>query len=151
MHFRGLEVPTLGSPRDKIFRDYLAWEARVEAKKHEMLMYLVIGSSRVPAEKEREWGVAIKKSFESYASLLWGMEPKEVTEEEQEMLEYYEEVLKKSKVHIKLGHDGKLVATGVPGTKSEGKPEPILPKSMERVKPVPAPEKALAARRKSKL
>lgn len=114
LHFRGIEVPALGSPRDKIFRDYLGWEARKEAKKHELLMLLAMASPNIANENRRTWNTGVKKSFEAYVSLLWGAEPNETSEEDDKMVEFYEEVVKKSTVVMTKTKEG-LVATGVPG------------------------------------
>lgn len=112
---RGIEVPPLGSPRDRVFRDYLDYEARLEAKKHEMFAMATTSSrSHDNANDARKWSTAVKSVFNSFVSLLFGMEPDEKSQEEQELIEFYERVVKPSKVIITKDRKGKLTATGIP-------------------------------------
>jgi len=114
-----------------VFRDYLIWEARVEAKKHELMMLIALGSANIDNNgQRREWNSSVKKSFTSYVSLLWGSEPKDISQEDEQLMEFYEDVIKKSKVTVRKTDQG-LVATGVP----------ILPKSQRGTIKPEAPAK----------
>ena len=126
LHFRGIQVPALGSPRDVIFRDYLIFEAKKEAKKHEMMMMIAMASANIPQQAKAEWFTTVKKTYEAYVSYSWGIEPKAIKDEDQNLLDYYEKVIKKSKVKLVNTEEG-LVATGVPGFKSDPKAKKVAP------------------------
>ena len=116
LFFRGIEVPALGSPRDKTFRAFLMHEARVEVKKHEMAYLMALTSPEMrDVEFARTWAKQVRNTFNGYVSLLQGEEPEELTEEEGLMLDYYEKVIKKTRVEVTKKEDGKLVATGILG------------------------------------
>lgn len=108
---RGIQVPALGSPRDRVYRDYLVHEQRLEAKKQELALYIAIGSAPEGSDR-REWVGRTKKSFDSYVSLMWGIEPQDHSEEEKKLIEYYTKVVKKSKLLIRLKENGQAEAAG---------------------------------------
>lgn len=109
-----MEVPALGSPRDKIFRQYMLHEAGVEAKKHQMLLMLTIGSrSFSDPSSARSWQENCRRLFSQYANMLIGIEVSEEDLQEEQMLEFYEQMVKQSKPVIHRSKDGKLSVTGV--------------------------------------
>jgi hypothetical protein len=111
LHMRGIEVPALGSPRDRVYRDYLVHEQRLEAKRQELSLYTAIGSMPEGADR-REWIGKTKKSFDSYISLMWGVEPQEHSVEEKKLMDYYSKIVKKSKLLIRLKENGQAEAAG---------------------------------------
>lgn len=111
LHMRGLKVPPLGSPRDRIYRAYLVHEQRLEAKHHEMSLFMAVGLAPSIGDR-REWVAAAKRSFDSYAALLWGQEPQEHTEEEKKLLDYYTNFVKKSTLIVRKRPDGTIEAAG---------------------------------------
>lgn len=108
---RGIQVPALGSPRDRVYRDYLVHEQRLEAKKQELALYIAIGSAPAGVDR-REWISRTKKSFDAYVSLMWGMEPEEYSDDEKKLLNYYTKVVKKSQLLIRLKPNGQAEAAG---------------------------------------
>lgn len=108
---KGMQVPALGSPRDRVYRDYLVHEQRLEAKRQELSLYIAIGSMPEGADR-REWIGKTKKSFDSYISLMWGVEPQEHSEEEKKLMEYYTKIVKKSTLLIRLKENGQAEAAG---------------------------------------
>lgn len=121
MHFQGLEVPALGSPRDIIFRKYLTHKARTEAAKHKLMLLQTIGTPMFSSEEaSRKWSKKAGRIFDEYLSGLFGVpdiglkeEEREEAEQEQ-LLEFYNKVVKPSKVKLSRNGEGKLTATGLP-------------------------------------
>jgi hypothetical protein len=111
LHMRGIQVPALGSPRDRVYRDYLIHEQRLEAKKQELASYIALGSIPEGANK-REWATNIKRSFTSYVSLIWGVEPEDYSEDDRKMMDYYSKIVKKSKLLVRQRPDGQVEAAG---------------------------------------
>jgi len=117
LHFRGLEVPPLNSPRDVIFRKYLLREAKIEAKKQLLPLLTVIATPAIqdPGSKS-QWDRQAKKIFDEYVSLLCGEEISESDREEKELLEFYENHIKKSKPVLSGNSKfkGPLVLSNIP-------------------------------------
>lgn len=118
IHFRGLEVPPLGSTRDKIYRQYLMHEIRVEAKKRELELLITMATpSFSDANAKRAWDVQAKKAFNQYVLLMTGSEYNEKDNDEKAMLDYYENVIKTSKPVLKQIGKGQLGVIGLPDFK----------------------------------
>lgn len=115
LHLSGVKLPKLGTVKDRIYRDYLVKEAQLEAKKTEMVMLMALTNPTIqdPA-KHREWASAIKEIWTQYLSLLLNVEMPEHTKKEVEMLEYYQSVMKHSKLKLfKDKKTGKLQVSGI--------------------------------------
>ena len=107
--FQGLEVPSLGSPRDIVFRSYLSHKAKISAKKTQLdLMIAVASPTFTDTSKQRSWSEEAKGVFEDYVTLLFGYQTKPRNLEEQKMLSFYTDVVKKSAPILSRGSDGKL-------------------------------------------
>lgn len=117
LHFRGIEVPPLGSSRDIVFRKYLMREAKVEAKKQLLPLLTAIGSPSItdPAMRS-QWDRQAKKIFDDYVALLCGEEISESDREEKELIEFYETHIKKSKPVLSGNSKSKgpLVLSNIP-------------------------------------
>jgi hypothetical protein len=89
-------------------------ESRVEAKKQQMMLLLVMGSPTFgnPSDR-RSWNEQSKKVFSQYVNLLMGIEVSQEDMKEEEMVKFYEEVVKKSAPTMSKDRDGKLSVTGV--------------------------------------
>lgn len=115
LHFRGIQVPALGSPRDVVYRDYLLHETRIEAKKHELLLLTTLASPFLTEDSQRrEWDKESKRVFNEYIALMLGQEVVPVNREEAILQEYYAKVVKPTKPILTKGKDGKLNVTGIP-------------------------------------
>ena len=115
LHFRGIEVPALGSPRDIVYRNYLIYEAKLEAKKHQMLFLIGIGTPTFTDSSEgRKWDKQTKRVFDEYVTLLLGQEVVPVNSEEERMKEFYEKVISKSKPKLFKDREGKLKVENLP-------------------------------------
>lgn len=115
LHFRGIQVPALGSPRDIVYRDYLIHEAKLEAKKHELLLLTTIASPFITEDNQRRaWDKESKRVFDEYVALLLGQETIPVNKEEQILQDFYAKVVKKTAPKLSRGKDGKLTVTGLP-------------------------------------
>lgn len=126
---RGIEVPSLGSPRDIVFRAYLDHEVRLESLKQKLTLLQTVGASANFADpnRKREWISAATKHFNDYISLKFGVEPKDTSAEEESLLEYYEKVVKPSKITLRKDKRKGLVAEG--GIIQALKQSPDLPKA----------------------
>lgn len=115
LHFRGIQVPALGSPRDIVYRNYLIHETKLEAKKHQLSLMTALGSANINSESRSEWNRQATQVFDEYVSLMFGEEITPARKEETEMLRYYEEKIKKSKP-IMMGDSskGNLTVTNLP-------------------------------------
>ena len=115
LHFRGIEVPALGSSRDIVYRDYLIHEAKVEAKKHQLLFLNTLGSPFITDDSARRaWDKQAKETFDQYVMLLLGQDSIPENREEALMKEYYSKVVQKSKPKMHRDKDGKLFVTDLP-------------------------------------
>lgn len=115
LHFRGLEVPALGSPRDKIYRQFLLHEAKVEAKKHELALMIAMGTPVISdSAQRRTWDQTAKDTFDTYVMMLLGYEGKPENLQEQRMLQFYERVIKKSSPILRRDKSGKLSVKNLP-------------------------------------
>lgn len=122
LYFRGIEVPALGSPRDLIFRAYLSHENRIQAKQQELLLLIALATPTLAdSNSKRTWNTETTKIFNAYTSLLWGMEPKEVNEEDKKWAEYYAETIQQTKIVAKKGEKGQLIAELLQPKKSKKK------------------------------
>jgi hypothetical protein len=98
-----------------VYRDFLFHEAKLEAKKHELLFMNTIASSFLTEETQRRaWDKQVKTSFDQYVGLLLGIEVLPVSSEEIEMKEYYDKVIKDSKPVLKKDKNKKLSVEGLP-------------------------------------
>lgn len=89
-------------------------EARVEAKKHQMLLLLVMGAPSISdPSTRRSWNEQSKKVFTQYVDLIMGIEISEEDKQEQEMMEFYENVVKKVKPTIHKNDSGNVSVKGV--------------------------------------
>jgi len=116
LHFRGIQVPALGSPRDIVYRNYLLHETRVEAKKHQMLLLTTIGAPFITTDSARSsWDRQAKQAFEEYVSLMFGEEVTPNMREENEMMEFYMNKVKNSSPVLSgSSSKGNLVVSNLP-------------------------------------
>ena len=115
LHFRGIQVPALGSPRDKVYRDFLINESKIEAKKHQMLLLMTMGSAAIMDSHRSDWDRQAKQVFDEYISLMFGQEVTPRMREEAEMLKFYQEkIAKSSPVITGSSSKGNLSVTNLP-------------------------------------
>ena len=114
LHLSGVKMPKLGSMQDRVYREYLTREVELEAKKGELIMLQTLTNpSFDDPSKRREWGSTVKRIWNQYLSLLLNVEWEEKTEKEIQMMEYYETVMKNSKLKLSRSKDGGLSVSGV--------------------------------------
>lgn len=115
LHFRGIQVPALGSPRDIVYRNFLLYEAKLEAKKHKLSLLIALGSPMFSDDSQRRiWDKEAKNTFDEYLMLMLGKEGLPEDSEEARMQEYYDKVLKNSAPKLRKDSEGKLVVTDLP-------------------------------------
>lgn len=115
LHFRGIQVPALGSPRDIVYRQYLGFEAKVEAKKHKLALLTAIATPTFSEDSgRRAWEKQAKTTFDEYIMLMLGKEELPEDKEETKMQKFYDEVIKNSSPKLSKDSEGKLIATDLP-------------------------------------
>lgn len=115
LHFRGIQVPSLGSTRDIVYRGYLLHEAKTEAKRHELDLLIALSNPAITeSQRQREWGKQVKNTFDEYVLLLLGQSSLPVNQEEQQLQKFYSEVVKNSSPKLIRGKDGKLKVEDIP-------------------------------------
>lgn len=114
LHLSGVKLPRLGSLQDRVYREYMFREAKLEAKKAEMFMLMTLTNPDLDnPNQRREWGSTVKDLWSEYLAMLMNVEMPEKTEKEVEMLEYYQSVVKKAKLKLFKTRDNRLNVSGV--------------------------------------
>lgn len=106
MYLSGIEVPKLGTVRDRVLRQYLTKESELESKK--MQFQALIAMMTMP----KGGGDRIKKLWKEYLGLEFGVEIPEHSDKEIAMHEFYSGVVSKLKPKIGMV-DGKLKVYGM--------------------------------------
>lgn len=114
LHFRGIQVPALGSLRDIMYRRYLTYEAKTEAKKQQLNLLHAIGGIIIDPDKRSRWERQVKTTYEEYVSLLFGVEIQNINSEEETLKNFYKRVIKPSNPKLKRGNNRKLVVENLP-------------------------------------
>jgi hypothetical protein len=119
LHFRGMQVPSLGSPRDLMYRGYMLHQARLEAKKHKLFLLTCLGTpNMIDAENRAKWDKEAKALYSDYVHLLLGLEEadheKEAEDEKTTLMDYYENVVKPSAPVLSRDGQGNLHVKGLP-------------------------------------
>lgn len=112
----GIEVPKLGTVRDRVLRQYLTKESELESKK--MQFQALIAMMSMP----QSGGDRIKKLWKDYLGLEFGVEIPEHSDKEVQMYEYYAGVVSKLKPQIGMV-DGKLRVYGMDALQPNGPPK----------------------------
>ena len=103
LHLKGVEVPKLGTMRDRVLRAALNEEDRLELKKLEFQMMIAATNPSYPkAEDQREWVDRVKKVWKGLVGLTMHVKIPEHSDEENRMLEYYDKVVSKLRPKIQL-------------------------------------------------
>lgn len=114
LHLSGIKVPKLGSPQDKIFRQYLIKESERASAKVNLLGLLVANS--IPfndAAASQEWESKVKRIWNNYLALEYGLELPPDKEKELEMQEFYLKKVKALKPKLSRDTDGRLLVSGL--------------------------------------
>lgn len=115
MHFRGLQVPALGSPRDIVYRNYLVHEAKLEAKKNELLLLIALGTPTMLDDAgRRSWDTQVKEVFSGLVALLLGHETAPKNNDVEIIKNFYDKVVKHTSPVLSKSADGKLTVKGIP-------------------------------------
>lgn len=98
LHLRGVKVPKLGSLQDRVYREIVMHENQLEAKKMQFLMLLTVTNPAIGDDsKRREWTGSVQAIWKEYVGLLMNVEIPAVSAEDEKMMQYYSEVVKKLK------------------------------------------------------
>ncbi len=113
MYTMGVKVPKLGSIQDRILKQYLSKEAQKEAKKTQLIaMFTANAVDFNSPGAENEWGSKIKKIWNQYLALEYGVEMTAETEKEAMLTEFYVNTVKNLSVKLSLVN-GKHVVSGL--------------------------------------
>lgn len=133
LKFKGLEVPALGSLRDITFRKFLNKQALLEAKRAEFDYLIAIATPNFSDNNDRRsWNSSVHKVFTEYVYMLHGAKPKLRSDAEEEMIKYYENVIRTSKMLLYKDESGGLVAEGFVKT---GSPTSASTRKVSRKRP----------------
>lgn len=112
LFFRGIEVPPLGSSRDIVFRQYLVREARVEAKRAELMAAIAVHTPTYSEQnKADDWTKVIRRMHSDFVVLSMGSEPVEQDDEEAKLLEFYEKRVKTTRPTVRKTAAGLVLDT----------------------------------------
>ncbi len=114
----GIKVHKLGSPQDRVLRQYLVKENEKEISKTQLMAMLVTNS--IPfnnANDAREWNSKVKQVFSTFMSLEYGVELPEFSDKETQMIEQYTKKVKHLKPKLTKDKKGGFVVTGLDSLK----------------------------------
>jgi len=112
MYVMGVKVPRLGSIQDRILKQHFSKEAQKEAKKTQLVAMYTANSVSVDASAADEWNSRIKKIWNQYLALEYGVEVTAETEKELQMTEYYMKNIKTLKAKL-IVKNKQLLVTGL--------------------------------------
>ena len=113
LYLSGVKVPKLGTLQDRVIRAHMITESQKESKKTQLLALLVANSIPFDDQNAAEnWNTKIKRLWNSYLSLEYGLELPEHTEKEMAMMEYYQNHIKGLKAQLVM-KDGKPTVIGL--------------------------------------
>ena len=104
LHVTGFKLPKLGTVQDRVIRQFLTKESEREIKKTQLLAIIAVQS--LPAEDDR-----VKKLWKEYLALEYGLEIPEHSDQEMQMMEYYQKVVKHLKPQLSR-KNGQLTVSG---------------------------------------
>lgn len=94
LHVSGFKLPRLGSIKDRVLRSYLLKEADIETRRLKFEMLQLMMAPGIDPEKKRQWSELVGDTWKEYLGALYNIEIPDRTEKEQEMLDFYEKVVK---------------------------------------------------------
>lgn len=104
----------MGTPQDRVLRQFLVKESEKEKHKTNLLGLLVANS--IPFDNQAnasEWEGKVKRIWNSYLALEFGMDVPPDVEKELQMQEFYMNKIKALKPKISIGKDGKPLVSGL--------------------------------------
>src|SRR5437763_14744037 len=95
LYTSGVKLPKLGSPQDRVIRNYLLKETQKEVAKTQLLAMLVTNSIQFKdASSASDWHDKVKRIWNGYLGLEYGIEIPEHTDKEIQMIEHYNKKIK---------------------------------------------------------
>jgi hypothetical protein len=86
----------------------------METKKMEMLMMVALSNYQAPdATKHRNWSEAIKKVWTGFLSSAFGVDIEEKTQKDMDLMNFYEQVVKPSRLKVFRDKMGGLKLDGL--------------------------------------
>lgn len=114
LYTSGVKLPRLGSAQDRVIRSYLLKESQKEVAKTQLLAMLVTNSIQFQdASAASDWHGKVKKIWNGYLGLEYGIEIPEHTDKEVQMIEHYSQKIKHLKPKLTKGDKGRYVVTGL--------------------------------------
>lgn len=97
LHVQGVKLPALGSAQDSVLRQYAFKEAALEAKRTEFAMLTLLTNPTITDDTRwREWKDSVQGVWKTYVAMLYNTELPEEDIKDRKLLEYYNNVVKKS-------------------------------------------------------
>lgn len=118
LYTSGVKLHRLGSPQDRVLRSYLLKESQKEVAKTQLLAMMVTNSIQFQdASAASDWHGKVKKIWNGYLGLEYGIEMPEFSDKETQMIEHYSKKIKHLKPKLVKGDKGQFVVTGLESMK----------------------------------
>lgn len=147
-----MELPKLGSLRDRVFREFSVKEARRSVHLANIMALVASTNPRFEAGQESkasEWLTKIKTVFTNYSSAELGIELTQSDTQELEMADAYGRFVKSLRPQLaKDSKHGGLVVTGLDGLFVAHGEKPPTPAASEKEQDVKKPEPTVANTKK---
>jgi hypothetical protein len=118
LYTSGVKLPKLGSPQDRVLRNYLLKESQKEVAKTQLLAMMVANVVQFSDNgAARDWNDRVKKIWNGYLGLEYGLEIPEHTDQEVKMIEHYSKKVKHLKPKLTKGDKGQFIVTGLDALK----------------------------------
>lgn len=115
LHTQGVKLPVLGSVQDRVFRQFALKESVLEAKRSEFQMLTLLTNPDITEEsKFNSWRSTVGKVWKQYVGLLFNSEIEDESKAESELLRYYTQVVKSSRLMMRKDkNSGDLILSGL--------------------------------------
>lgn len=118
LYTSGIKVHKLGSPQDRVIRQYLVKVSEKEIAKTQLMAMLVSNSISFATESSaREWTDRVRKVFTNIMGLEYGIEVPEFSDVESKMIKEYQTKVKHLKPKLKRDAKGRFTVTGLDSMK----------------------------------
>lgn len=114
LHLKGIKLPRLGSPQDRVYRKYLDKQTELQVTKDRLAMLSTLTNPQISNQNQwSTWKKDIQDIWRQYLGLSFHVDVPSQEDEDKKLTEFYEKVVKPAQ--IKMHRDrttGKLSLTG---------------------------------------
>lgn len=113
LYVSGVKVPKLGSPADRVIRQFQMKEAKKETLKIQMQAMIAANTPDFDSQsKATEWSSKVKEVWSDYMSIEYGLEIKDKSDANEAMTEAYTKLVKNLKP-VLTSDNGALTISGL--------------------------------------